>query len=444
MKSSKGLITMFALFSSMFFLMGIPQGLAFEVLKGDMSNYDPGNPTFPTSGDTIKVGVYWMFSGPLAINGHIAWSTIGFAVHDINSQGGIMVDGKMKKIQMFKGDNQGDPNTGKRAMEKLCLEDKVDFIIGTTGTHLSLIAQQMAGKYKKIYLNVAALSDLLMDGKNFNRYTFRAAVTTDVLGRALAYYFKNRPEKKFYILCQDYAYGRAYADGFKNGFKEYLPGRQMVGEDYHPLAAKDFAPYLTKAQGSGAEVIVTGDYAPDAGNLLKAKAQMGVKAIMGGNLFWEVSGLQALGGPGGAGNVAVSEWLIRKDNPIAYKYFETWNRQWKTWKEPYNTTTIRYSTSTIAIESISSYWFFDVVQRAKSTDPEKIIKVFEGDKWSGFGPTVEMRTCDHTMVQDLYGSELIFPNSYWEDAAFLKDNPDVIPAKYATAPIPTDLARCKK
>ena len=84
------------------------------------------------------------------------------------------------------------------------------------------------------------------------------------------------------------------------------------------------------------------------------------------------------------------------------------------------------------------------MQRAKSTDPEKIIKVFEGDKWSGFGPTVEMRVCDHTMVQDLYGTELIFPNSYWDNAAFLKDNPDIIPAKYATAPIPTDLARCKK
>ena len=67
-----------------------------------------------------------------------------------------------------------------------------------------------------------------------------------------------------------------------------------------------------------------------------------------------------------------------------------------------------------------------------------------GDKWSGFGPTVEMRVCDHTAIQDMYGSELIFPNSYWENAAFVKDNPDVIPAKYATAPIPTDLDRCKK
>jgi len=444
MKISRALVAGFMIFSILFCFSGVPQAPAFEILKGDMSNYDPGNPAFPTKGDTIKVGVYWMFSGPLAINGNIAWSTIGFAVHDINSQGGIMVDGKMKKIQMFKGDNQMDPNAGKRAMEKLILEDKVDFIIGCTGTHLSLIAQQVAGKYKKIYLNVAALSDLLMDGKNFNRYTFRAAVTTDVLGRALAYYFSTRPEKKFYILCQDYAYGHAYADGFKNGFKEYLSDRQLVGEAYHPLACKDFAPYMTKIQGSEAEVIVTGDYAPDAGNLLKAKAQMGVKAKVAGNLFWEISGLRALGGPEGAGNIVASEWLIGQNNPIAYKYFQTWNKQWQTWKEPYNTTVQRYSTSTIASESISSYWFFDVVQRAKSTNPEKIIKVFEGDKWNGFGRTLEMRPCDHTMVQDMYGSELIFPNPYWEDAAYIKLNPDIIPAKYATPPIPADLDRCKK
>ena len=218
----------------------------------------------------------------------------------------------------------------------------------------------------------------------------------------------------------------------------------MVGENYHPLAVKDFAPYLTKAQGSGAEVMVTGDYTPDAGNLLKTKAQMGVKAIVAGNLFWEPGGLKALGGPEEAGNVAVSEWLIRKDNPIAAKYMDTYNKQSKTWKEPYNTSVFRWSTTTNASESISTYWFFDVVQRVKSTDAEKIIKVFEGDKWSGFGPTVEMRVCDHTMIQDLYGSELIFRNSYWEDAAYPKDNPDIIPAKCATPPIPTDLARSQE
>ena len=50
----------------------------------------------------------------------------------------------------------------------------------------------------------------------------------------------------------------------------------MVGEDYHKLFLTDFAPYLTKIKASGAEVIYTGDWIPDAANLVKQARQMGV------------------------------------------------------------------------------------------------------------------------------------------------------------------------
>ena len=38
-------------------------------------------------------------------------------VHDINSQGGILVDGRKKKIQIVKGDTQVKPTTAKRVAE---------------------------------------------------------------------------------------------------------------------------------------------------------------------------------------------------------------------------------------------------------------------------------------------------------------------------------------
>ena len=87
----------------------------------------------------------------------------------------------------------------------------------------------------------------------------------------MAYYYGQirKKEKKFYILCQDYSFGRDMADGFKKGLKEYYPEAQIVGEDYHKLFLTDFAPYLEKIKASGAEVVYTGDWLPDAGNLLK-------------------------------------------------------------------------------------------------------------------------------------------------------------------------------
>ena len=96
------------------------------------------------------------------------------------------------------------------------------------------------------------------------------SVQTSQIGRAAAYYYSQRKkEKKFYILCQDYLFGHAMANGFKKGLKQYYPEAEIVGEDYHKLFLTDFAPYLTKIKASGAEVVYTGDWIPDAANLLK-------------------------------------------------------------------------------------------------------------------------------------------------------------------------------
>jgi ABC-type branched-subunit amino acid transport system substrate-binding protein len=104
--------------------------------------------------------------------------------------------------------------------------------------------------------------------------------TTESIGRGMAYYYGQirKKEKKFYILCQDYSFGHGMADGFKKGLKEYYPGAQIVGEDYHKLFLTDFAPYLTKIRASGAEVVWTGDWLPDSGNLLKQARQMGIQS----------------------------------------------------------------------------------------------------------------------------------------------------------------------
>ena len=36
-----------------------------------------------------------------------------------------------------------------------------------------------------------------------------------MFGDAMAYFYSKRPEKKFYILCQDYLFGHEMATGFK-------------------------------------------------------------------------------------------------------------------------------------------------------------------------------------------------------------------------------------
>ncbi|MFH1758300.1 MAG: ABC transporter substrate-binding protein, partial [Pseudomonadota bacterium] len=271
-------IVMGCIFMFMVFLCGLPQAMAFEPLKGDLSKYDPNKQTYPTSGDTIKISIWDFVSGVNAYIGQAYYAILGFVAQDINSQGGILVDGKMKKIQIIMSDTQGKPDPGKRAAEKAILQDKVNVFSGVAGSHVSKVGQAVAKQYKTIYMCLSAYSDELMDLPDWNEYVFRTCGTSATTGKSLAYFYEKRPETKFYILAQDYVWGHSSAGAFKTAMKEAKPKAQIVGEEYFPVFTKDFAPYLEKVRASGAEVVITMAWGADNENLIKQSRQLGLKS----------------------------------------------------------------------------------------------------------------------------------------------------------------------
>ena len=181
---------------------------AFDAKKmGNVSDFDPATWVSPT-GDTIKIGYVNTFSGPGALNGHLHLVPIMFAVHDINKRGGIWVDGKKKLVELIKADTMNKPDQTKKVCERLVLQEKVQFLMGTSSSALMKIINDTANKYKIISVDEGALSDDLMDSTHFGRYTFMATASTEQLGRGLAYYYGQirKKEKTFYILCQDYSF----------------------------------------------------------------------------------------------------------------------------------------------------------------------------------------------------------------------------------------------
>ena len=374
----------------------------------DMSDFDPNNPVIPT-GDTIKIAVVASFSGPAALSGQIFWLCVNWAAHDVNKRGGILVDGKRKFVQVIKADHQSRPDVCKKVCERMVLKEKVHVLWGTDGSHLQKVMNQVADKYKVIALGTVSSADELMDAKNFTRYAFMTCVSAEQMGRAFAYFYGQirKKEKKFYILCQDYLYGHSLAEAFKKGLKEYYPKAEIVGEDYHRLFLTDFAPYLTKIKASGAEVIYTGDWMPDAANLLKQARRMGIKLPFANIYLTEPNFLHTVGVEGTKGLVTISQYGTEAPafkTPEQIKVYRMWHDLWEhKWKAPYNTRLYEHVGGNIGSWIVQTYWFFDVMKRAGSTKAEKIIKVFEGDvcQFSN-GKIVEMRACDHKVIQDLH------------------------------------------
>ena len=380
----------------------------------DMSDFDPSNPVIPT-GDTIKVAIVASFSGPAAIVGQIYFISAQWAAHDINKRGGILVDGKRKKVQIIKANTESKPAVAKKVSERMVLQEKVHVLWGTNGSHIMKVINQVAKKYKVIAQCTAALSDELYDAKNFTRYSFMTSVQTSQIGRAAAYYYSQRKkEKKFYILCQDYLFGHSMAKGFKDGLKKYYPEAELVGEDYHKLFLTDFAPYLTKIKASGAEAIYTGDWIPDAANLLKQARQMGITLPIANIFLDEPNMLHEVGVEGTKGLLNISQYAAENPSfktPGEIKAYKAWNDLWKTkWATPFNTPLFKHPVGNIGSYIQQTYWLMSVIERAGSTDPEKIIKTWEGDAYRlSNGKVMTMRASDHKVIQNLHAIEYVPP-----------------------------------
>ena len=218
-----------------------------------------------------------------------------------------------------------------------------------------------------------------------------------------------------------------------------MPDAKIVGEDYHPLFNKDFAPYMTKVKASGAEVIFTGDWIPDSSNLIKQSRQLGVNLPIAGIFLDDVNALVAVGVKGSTGLIFASEFLDANQGPLQVK----WHASWKTWPAPYNTPLYEWLGSTTGAYVESLYWLLDVMARAGSTDAHKVIKAWEGDVWTGLlGEKLQMRACDHRVVRDTYVTEFVSPNIWYDKCAYI-GKVETIPAKYVTLPAPNIPGRCK-
>jgi branched-chain amino acid transport system substrate-binding protein len=432
---------------------------SFDIKKmSDMSDFDPARPVVP-KGDTIKIAYVNAFSGPASINGWIHCVGIMFAVHDINKRGGIWVDGKKKLVELFLADTMSKADQTKKICERMVLQEKVQFLMGTSGSNLMKIINEVANKYKIIAVDEGAPSDEMQAAENFGRYSFMTSISTEQIGRGMAYYYGQirKKEKKFYILCQDYSFGHGLSDGFKKGLKEYYPEAQLVGEDHHKLFLTDFAPYLEKIKASGAEVIYTGDWPPDSGNLMKQARQMGIKLPFA-NLYMNIANeLHDVGVEGTKGlvNIDYHDVFPAFKYPGYEKFYRVWNNQWKKWKkEPFNSRIFEHDMGPVGAYTLSGYWLLSVIERAKSTDPEKIIKVWEGDTYRyANGRVLKMRVCDHKAIQNLTVSEYVppaqqkvamtIPPYYWFTGASAPGPGYTIPAPKVLPWMDQKLDRCK-
>jgi branched-chain amino acid transport system substrate-binding protein len=389
---------------------------------------------FPLTGRTaepIKMADINPLSGVMKDIGDRYQLGIKFAVDEINASGGLLG----RPIKMFYDDSQVKPDVATRKAVRYISEEKVDFIMSGTGTHVAKALGQVAEKNTIIFLNYGCAGDELT-GKDFTPYQFRVALSTAQQSGALAAYFATKPFKKYYLVNQDYAFGHDVSEAFKKAMNRLKPGWQLVGEDYHPLGAKDLAPYISKVVSSGAEVMITGNYGADLRVLLKQAAGLGLKAKVGGYYLVDPYAMQEIG-DAGIGAVTAEVYMLTEDTPQNKAFIERWKKRNLDPEHPYPTWLIG--------KSYQAFMFMaEAIKKAKSTKADDIIKAWEGMTYDALVGRMTMRPCDHQVITPISVSEVVAgPGAYYK-FPFVGTPTMIAAEKAAVPPEETGNPRCKK
>jgi branched-chain amino acid transport system substrate-binding protein len=327
-------------------------------------------------------------SGPMADSGEKFLAAIRFAAEEVNAQGGLMG----RKVEVIAEDSQVKADVAVRKAQKYLLEGSVDFVCTGLGSHVAKALADLTKQHNVVFVNFTFSDDAT--GKDFSYHSIRLTYNTSMLARALLVYVAQKTQcKKFYLLNQDYAFGRDLGAAFKKEALRQVQGAQIVGEDYHPISAKDMSPFLTKIKASGADAILTGNWGTDLSFLLKQRQELEVKALIVNNMLAMPPIIREF--PEAAmGSIAADIYLMTTDTPENKEFVSRWQAKHKgtTWADPDGASGRTY---------IGTKFLFEAIQKAKSVEVNKLIPAMEGMHQKSVNGEAYMRACDHQLMVPL-------------------------------------------
>jgi branched-chain amino acid transport system substrate-binding protein len=372
--------------------------------------------------ETFKIVLLEAVSGPFKRSGDNYVYALEFLADEINEKGGILG----RKVEIIVEDSQGKPDVAIRKAQKHIMEGAKVVATGS-GTHVSLALADLAQKEKILNISYGAAGESLT-GKSCNPYSFRVCPNTEQISMTIANFLATKPFKKFAIINQDYAFGQEAAAGFKRRVKQFVPGAQIVAEEFHPMANKDFGPYITKVNSAKPDAIFTANWVVDLVNVIKQSREMGIKIPFICYYLFDTYGvLQPLGG-----NQAVGSWTFEG-------YFETIRNQankdfLQRWmKKPKYAEFSKTPVGSMGRAYNGMNHFLAAVKKANSFDVLTIIKTWEGMEWEGITGKMIMRAEDHQMQLPMFSAEIIpttnefYPYPYIGESTMLSIEKTTVP-----------------
>ncbi|MEQ9507815.1 MAG: branched-chain amino acid ABC transporter substrate-binding protein, partial [Alloalcanivorax xenomutans] len=237
--------------------------------------------TAASAAETVKLALIDPLTGPMAAAGQPAFEHLKLEAERINANGGL----NGAKLEIVGLDNKVNPQESLVQLQK-AINDGIQLVTQGNGSSVASALITSVEKHNRrnpgkevLYLNYAAV-DPAFTNERCSYWHFRFDANADMKMNALTNYIaSNKDIHKVYLINQDYSFGHAVSKSAQEMLKQKRPDIEIVGNDFHPLAkVKDFTPYVSKIQASGADAVISGNWGQDITLLVKAAAEFGLKA----------------------------------------------------------------------------------------------------------------------------------------------------------------------
>ena len=335
----------------------------------------------------IRVGVVTPLSGTYAgIGQQVKWG-LDLAAAQINAAGGVMG----RRLELVYEDEEANPAVATQKAEKLFQVGKVDFLTGTVNSGSTLAVGQVAERNNRLIATTVSFADSITADKcspNVFRVNARAGMQSAALADWMASTQKNA---NVFYLGPDYEMGRSTVAAFKAAAEG--KGAKTAGEVFAPLDNKDYSPYFGQIRGARPTVIYTSVAGNDTVRLFTQMAEFGVNRnvqVVGASGTVTSQNLGAIGkaADGFVTGVGYSSSIDSQENRKFVADFEAANKS---------------KPDLYGADSYGVLFFYKAaVEKAKSTDTDKVREAMRGLQWATPQGTKTMRAGDHQAMQDMY------------------------------------------
>ncbi|MBI2218651.1 MAG: ABC transporter substrate-binding protein [Candidatus Rokubacteria bacterium] len=335
----------------------------------------------------IKVGFPVPLTGPYGAEAADQQAAATLAVEEINGRGGVLG----RKVELLVRDDQLKPGVGAQRTKELLENEKVDFVIGGLSAAVQMAINEQTKKAKVIYVSISQSNEITAR-PDWSPYTFHEAINPFITSHVVGSWAIQNLGKRIYVLYADYAFGQQLRDGIKLVAEK--SGATVLGADPHPLGATDYSALFPRVQAAKPDVLVLANFGKDQLNSVKQAASFGLKSQMKLVCPVFLGTMRREGGPtvfDGVYGGTTFYWEIGEKIPTAKRFADAFRKKYD--RPPYDYAGYAYSGTRLLLEA---------VQRAKTTEADKVIAALEGHTYDYYKGKQWIRKCDHQSFQDVY------------------------------------------